>query len=217
MSGKNKIVVDYDIESLFCLGMVNHQTQKEINRLEVEKWCQTNEFPIVDKFSKTLSECIIDDRKNAEGVVLTYPSTGLKIKIKIPDYVRLHKILTGLNIRSVWELMRDGKEETINEWLTDPRMPETFKTWVKGVWLSLTEQYETIYNEVNLIYVNRPTLDQFMPYKESRKKMAEYFTQEKYRQYSGLLFGLLDNKNIETMIWKMIEPSGNVVYRADGE
>ena len=174
-------------------------------------------LPLVQEYKKSLAVCLQEDEKNREGYVITYPSTGLKIKLKFEIYCTLHRILTNLNVHGVWELMRDGKGATIDEWFADPIIPETFKTWVKNIWLNLTEQFETIYNDTNTIYVNRPVLDIFMPYKESRKQMAMYFTKEENRRYSGLLFGLLDGKNIDASIWKMIEPSGSTVYRAEGE
>jgi RNA ligase len=213
---ENKIVIDYDFEGLVILGLINKTSGREFSRSEAKLYCRLQGLELVKEHQKTLSNAISEDEKNREGYVITY-SNGLKCKLKFGEYCRLHKILTGLNVHSVWELMRDGHGETIDGWLNDPRMPETFKTWVKNVWLNLTAQFEAIYNDTNTIYVNRPTLDQFMPYKESRKKMAEYFTQEKNRKYSCLLFGLLDGKKIDVMIWKMIEPSGNAVYRADGE
>jgi len=214
---ENKIVVDYDFEGLVILGAVNIETGVEASRSNVKDYCRAMGLEVVKEYRKTLSESLAENDKNREGYVLTYPSTGLKVKVKFDEYVRLHKILTGLNVRSVWELLRDGQMETVNGWLSDARMPDTFKTWVKGVVLSLTEKYEAIYNAVNVIYVNRPQLDPFTPYKESRKKMAEYFTMEQNRKYSGLLFGLLDGKKIDTMIWKMVEPSGDSVFRVDGE
>jgi len=217
MPGQNKIVVDYDFESLLCLGMVSHQSAKEVTRSEVEQWCRANEFPIVAKFSKSLSECIADDRKNAEGVVLTYPSSGLKIKIKIPQYVQLHRVLTGLNVRSVWELLCENKYETISGWFADPLIPDSFKKWLEEVTTGLGFQFSEIFNTALKIFGARPILDPFMPYKESRKALAAYFTKEENRKYSGLLFGLLDGKDIKPSVWKMVEPSGTTTFKVDGE
>jgi RNA ligase len=214
---ENKIVIDYDFEGLVVLGAVNIATGAERSRSELKDYCRAMGLSVVKEYRKTLSESLAENEKNREGYVLTYPSTGLKVKVKFDEYVRLHKILTGLNVRSVWELFRDGSFETIQDWLHDGRMPESFKIWVKNIWDMLTNQFDTIHWEVQHIYGGRPKLDPFMPYKESRKKMAEYFTSDDNKVYAGLLFGLLDGKNIDPMIWKMIEPSGNTVYRADGE
>ena len=55
------------------------------------------------------------------------------------------------------------------------------------------------------------------PYKEGRKKMAEYFMKDEHRQYSGLLFSLLDNKDIKDSIWKMVEPKNVKTFKIEGE
>ena len=34
---------------------------------------------------------------------------AVKVKVKMADYLRLHKIITGMNARSVWELLSSGK------------------------------------------------------------------------------------------------------------
>ena len=213
----NKIVVNYDFEGLVVLGVVDIATGKERVRDDVKAYCKAMGLSLVKEYKKTLSETLAENDKNREGYVLTYPSTGLKVKVKFDEYVRLHKILTGLNVRSVWELLRDEHLDTIDEWINDASMPETFKVWVSTVKNDLFNKFITIEREVKIIFASRPQLDQFMPYKESRKKLAEYFMQESHRKYSGLLFGLLDGKNINSMIWKMVEPSGDAVFRVDGE
>lgn len=62
------------------------------------------------------------DTPNEEGFVLHYPGTDLRLKIKFPEYVRLHKIVTGVSEIGIWEYMRDGKSmkeliENVPEWL----------------------------------------------------------------------------------------------------
>jgi RNA ligase len=214
---ENKIVIDYDFEGLVLLSIVGIFTGKEQSRGEIENYSRATGFDLVKEYDKSLSEMLAENEKNREGYVLTYPSTGLKIKVKFDEYVRLHKILTGLNVRSVWELLRDNQSSVIDGWCKDDHMPQSFKNWVFNVAGELCAEYADINNSVQTIFANKPQLDPFMPYKDSRKMMAEYFTKEENRKYSGLLFSLLDGKNIEQSIWRMIEPSGTKIYRADGE
>ena len=47
--------------------------------------------------------------------------------------------------------------------------------------------------------------------------MAEYFMKDEHRQYSGLLFSLLDNKDIKDSIWKMVEPKNVKTFKIEGE
>lgn len=214
---QNKIVIDYDFEGLVVIGAINKATTKEMNRDDLKVYCRVMELNIVQEYKKSLNTCLSEDEKNREGYVLTYPSTGIKVKVKFETYCQLHKILTNLNAHSIWELLRDEKSQTISDWLKDENMPDTFKKWVKTVWFSLIGKFENILTEANHRYVSRPMTDPFMPYKESRKIMAQYFTLEENRKYSGLLFGMLDKKNIDKSIWKMIEPTGSDVFLVDGE
>jgi RNA ligase len=130
---ENKIVIDYDFEGLVVLGVINIDTGRELSRDDLKPYCRAMGLNLVQEYKKSLSDALKENEKNREGYVLTYPSTGIKVKVKFEEYVRLHKILTGLNVHSVWELLRDGKSATIDEWIADARMPETFKAWVFGV------------------------------------------------------------------------------------
>jgi RNA ligase len=214
---ENKIVVDYDFEGLVVLGAVNMETGKESPRADLKPYCVTMGLPLVKEYKTSLEKTLREDENNREGYVLHYPSTGLKVKVKFETYKTLHSLLTQMNPRSIWELLRDGQGDTINGWLADPIMPETFKKWVSDTANGLNKQFSDIHMKVLDIFESKPNLDPFMPYKESRKAMAAYFTKEEFRQYSGLLFACLDSKSINHMIWKMIEPSGSTTFIVEGE
>lgn len=47
----------------------------------------------------------IPPRENAEGIVVRYLDTDVRIKIKQDDYVALHRIMTGTTARKVWEYL----------------------------------------------------------------------------------------------------------------
>jgi RNA ligase len=211
----NQIVIDYAFEGLIVLGMVEIGSGRELSRESLETYCSTKGLPLVERFNKTLSECAAENIQNREGYVVSF-STGLKVKIKFQDYCRLHKIITGLNARSIWELLRDNQVETLYAWLQNEKMPQDFKIWLKECMSGLTTQYAKILKHVDTIYLNRPLLTG--NHKTNRKKMAEYFMQEEHRSYSSWLFGLLDGKDISTMIWRSIEPSGaQKTFKVDGE
>jgi RNA ligase len=215
---ENKIVIDYDFEGLVVLGSVNIATGVEIPRSDVKDFCRAMGLELVKEYKKSFTDCLTEDEKNREGYVITYPSNGLKIKVKFETYCQLHRLLTGLNIHSVWELLRDNQSKTIDEWLVDPLMPATFKEWISSIVLELNKQFSDIHLAVLNIFESRPKLDLMTPYKESRKILAAYFMKEEFRKYSGILFGLLDEKCIDHSIWKMIEPSGNnLTFKAEGE
>jgi len=214
---ENQIVLDYDFEGLVTLGAVRIADGVELSRESMEVYCQRKNLKLVEKFNKHLNECASEDIKNREGYVATFPSNGLKVKIKFETYCQLHRILTGLNARSIWELLRDGEVSKIEEWLVDPKMPEQFKTWLRNVFSGLQLQHNEIESEAQRIFEDRPMLSIMLPYKESRKKMAEYFMKDENKKYSGFLFKLLDGKAIDEAIWKSIEPAVAATFKVEGE
>ena len=128
---QNRIVVDYDFEGMVLLGIVDNYMGRELSRELVESMGYFNRVLVVKAFNKSLSECAAENNLNEEGYVLTY-SNGVKVKCKFESYVRLHRILTGLNPKSVWEMLSLRQDEAIEVLLSDKLMPETFKTWFLG-------------------------------------------------------------------------------------
>lgn len=183
----------------------------ELSRHNLEDYCQVNNLQIVPKFQKTLSEIVSENELNREGYVVTYLSTGLKVKVKFEEYVRLHKVLTGLNVHSIWELMKDGNMQTINEWMRDDHMSLEFKAWLSNTTTELARQFESLVNTIMDIYDARPV-------GVIRKELAVYFLLPEHKQYSSVLFGLEDKRNTAEMIWNRIEPRGGIKsFRVEGE
>ena len=55
--------------------------------------------------------------------------TDERVKIKYAEYVRLHRLVTGLSARTVWEVLVAGGDLDA---LTEP-LPDEFHAWVRGV------------------------------------------------------------------------------------
>jgi len=205
----NRIVVEYDFEGLVILGAVHKETGQELSRQNLVDYCDITNLNIVQDHTKSLSECVSEDLPNFEGYVLTY-SNGLKVKIKELTYCTLHKIITGLNPKAIWELKRDGKNETIDSWLNDKIMPIEFKNW-------LNKWDDQLSNDFYKILMTAESIFNKQPKTNSRKEIATYFLQGENKEYSSILFGLLDGKDVSQTIWRMIEPKFNDVFREDGE
>jgi RNA ligase len=132
---ENRIVVDYKgQEDLVLLGMVDIGTG--------DQHVASNAFwpgPFVEYVNLTLADALrLPPRPNAEGLVVMSHTTGERLKIKQADYVRLHRIVTGLNERTVWEHLCAGKP--IEE-LIEP-LPDEFHAWVRDAADRLTALVE---------------------------------------------------------------------------
>lgn len=204
---ENRIVVDYNFEGLVLLSMIDNETGHEFARDEMELWAEVNVLQVVDKFTKSLAECASEDTLNEEGYVLTY-SNGVKVKCKFESYVRLHRILTGLNPKSVWEMLSLKQDEAIAALLSDEHMPQSFKTWLSGWVTRLKTQFVEIEAEAKAVFAGKPS--------GSRKDDALYFTKT-VKHLTGVLFKMLDSKDYAEVIFDMIKPKATDTFKVDGE
>jgi RNA ligase len=226
----NRIVVDYDYEGLVLTGIINRRTGGEVSRDRMEIYARSIGIPAVTKFEKTLAEAAADKKDNAEGYVLTYPSTGLKVKVKFEEYVRLHRILTGLNPKAIWEMLALNQGDAVDSILRDPKMPSGFIEWFGGWVGKLRGEYAGIEKQATEVYAGRPD-GCAVGYASSgpdeiggverlrlwRKGMAEYFTRTP--RLASVLFSMLDGKSYSEVIWKMLKPRGDdtTTFKKDGE
>lgn len=130
---ENRIVCDYGgMDDLVLLGGVENATGKPFGPELFDFW----EGPKAETFSyATLGEALAaEPREGAEGLVLTLPD-GMMVKLKQEDYVILHKLVTGLNERTVWGAWNEG--QTVEQ-ICAP-LPDEFHQWVREVYTGLDE------------------------------------------------------------------------------
>jgi RNA ligase len=186
----NRIVVKYEREEMVLLGMVNIATGEEMRHSELRKWAELNGCPIVELFNdKSIEELALEDNPNEEGYVITW-----KVKVKFIEYCRIHRLVTGLSPKGIWELMREG-QNLEEEFAT---MPEHFRQW-SDEWIDkFTMQYAQLEADAALAWLGKPdTAD--------RKELAFYFTKYPF-PIPHWCFAKLDGKDGSDAIWKAIRP-----------
>lgn len=188
---ENRIVVNYgDQRKLVYLGSRNKEDgrMRDISILK-------------DAFeSPKIYDSMVDNIPNAEGYVL-YFNDGFKLKVKFEEYKRLHRIVTGLNIRSIWEML--SEEQSFEEILKD--VPDEFYKWLTNCIEKLLSEYKCIELVATNDYLSLARYQD-----TSRKDFAIEATKTKYPQ---LMFAMLDGKDIKPMIWKLIKPSGDLRFK----
>ena len=196
---ENRIVVNYDYSGLVHLATLDIDTGEQ----DLEFWWsnpirKAKEIPYTDM--EALEKM---DEPNSEGFVLFYPEENVRMKIKFPEYVRLHRIVTGVNEIAIWEMLRDGKglDELVE------KVPDEFFLWVKNVSTRLLNAFDEIADTCEKIYEK---VRELPTRKEQALAIQEY--EEKYR---GVVFALLDKKPAATIIWRMLRPSGSKVFKTD--
>jgi RNA ligase len=204
----NRIVLDYEgLDDLVLLGAVSTVTGMPMGPTDIAGW----PGPKAQVFdARNLKDALaVEPRANAEGLVVRFKHDGTMVKIKQEDYVRLHKLVTGLNERAVWEHLstNDGNLDSLLA-----RIPDEFHDWCRKVADDLHEDFEELQGRAHAAYyaydaMDEPGIELFWRDRENRAQYAAYML-EHHKDIADLMFGLLDGKDISAAIWKRLKPRG---------
>lgn len=196
---RNRIVVDYGpSEGLWLLGAIYNPTGQDIDQNKIDWWTgpTTPTFPWGT--DKAIRAATGDGFYNGEGVVLCWhrdQAPSFRLKVKHPRYVELHRIVTGLSTRSVYEALAAG---TLDDLIANT--PDEFHRWIRQVSEALTSQFSEIKVQAVADWFNAQEMAG--PFYDRRELAVEI----KKTKYPGLCFALEDEKDIAARIWAMIRP-----------
>jgi len=194
---ENRIVVDYGgKEEVILLAVIDTKTGREL------PLNQFNGFHIAQRYDgiKDISKLKERQEENKEGYVIRFAS-GLRIKLKFEEYVRLHRLVTETNSKRIWEYLKDKRP--VEELLV--RVPDEFYKWVKDTIAKLENQYRILEEEAKTEF-------QKIKHIGIRKDFAE---QAKKQRTKAILFRMLDNKDYAEVIWKMIKPKAENPFKTE--
>lgn len=198
---ENRIVVDYgNSERLVLLAAIS---TKDGSELVLESIDYPDIAPAVADAS-SIDQLRDIPRPNAEGYVVRFDS-GLRLKLKYADYVRLHRLLTQVSSKSIWELLKNGQDfaELIEN------VPDEFYDWIKDTThkleLSHTNLLQKAHNEFSRVNGM-----------ESRKDMA-LAMKEVEPVTKAMVFALLDGRESQCsdIAWKSLKPKYEQPFKQD--
>jgi RNA ligase len=201
----NRIVVDYGTtDDLILLGAVDIATGEAVGPDWVSLW----EGPETETMSaRTLAEALsLPPRPGREGVVVRLPGSVM-IKLKQDDYVALHRLITGMNARVVWE--RIGGGEMAEQICA--AIPEEFWPWVHQIAFELEDQRDRIHRDAA---AEHSRILAGLPEGWTRKDYALIAAKSEHRAW---LFNLLDGRDPSAGIWRTLKPSGERTLVAHSE
>lgn len=190
---ENRIVVNYgEKDDLILLAMIETDTGRDLPLQEIG-------IPLVKRYDgiKDFRELTKENKDNEEGYVVKFQN-GFRVKMKFPEYVRLHKLVTQVNAKVIWEMLRDGKPT--KELLE--KVPDEFYTWVKNTIGDLMGKKLAIKTECEMLF--RDLGD--------RKANAMFYQTTKY---PSILFCMLDGKDYDQHIWKLIKPKAEKPFKQE--
>lgn len=224
----NRIVRDYGpMDDLILLGAVDIETGWVYGPHDPP--CTSWRGPRTKVFQHaTLAEALAaPPRPGAEGLVVRYltgPNPGTLVKIKQDDYVALHRIITGLTARRLWEHLAvnaaaaetghparhlaqrlkmdpadvQGILDAGPGWRDDllASIPEEFQGWVHATTDALHDAVRDVRDQVAATITATTGLD--------RRDVAAHVAGHPHR---GLVFAALDGKPWAAAAWAAVRPA----------
>jgi RNA ligase len=181
------------MDDLVLLTAIEHETGKE--------FIEDIGFPIVKRYDgitdlqqlKTLQE------ENKEGFVVRFKN-GFRVKIKFAEYIRLHRICTGISNIDVWEYLKEGKpfDELIS------KVPDEFYNWLMLTANTIEMNYKLIFECAQKRYMEL--------WNEDKKTFAQRVMREA-KDISAILFNMYNGKKFKPLIWRMVRPAYRKTFK----
>jgi RNA ligase len=198
---ENRIVLDYEQQDyLEPLGWIEISTG-------------AYRPPIPFHYQTTFGEVLArEPRPNSEGwVVWLDPYTA--VKLKQDDYIALHKVVTGLSEKTVWEIV---KQDDVVKWVEFlAALPDELQPWAKQIGDEiqhavydmekfLYEQYDRVVDLAWSQVDGQPEMHDTIPRKNFALSVQQYIDPA----YRSFMFSIADGKSIIPKLFDLFKPEG---------
>ncbi len=195
---QNRIVLDYgDQDDLVLLGGVAIPDGDILNpytaRIVYGWWGPVTKTLGTMTFGQAL---VLPPRENAEGIVIRALEDNRMVKSKQKDYVELHRLVTNLTERTVYDALSEGK--TIPE-IQEP-LPEEFHDWVRDVVLRLHEEVNARLDEIEERYLS------YCPWQTQDRRSFAQSVAEDPDQWAMFMLYDDDRDRVWQTLWKRARP-----------
>lgn len=194
---ENRIVVNYgDRRDLVLLGVVDNETGLTIPWTEEAR--EQCVFPLPRQYDAPLEVLKRMDVDNFEGFVVHWPKENFRLKVKLDEYLRLHKILTGVSARTIWQALKNG--DNIDAWIEN--VPDEFADFIERTVKALNEEFYRKSSAAQRVYDGIMERFEGFAYPD-RKQFAMEATKYACRD---ILFLMFDERPWADRIWTRIYP-----------
>lgn len=199
----NRIVVDYKGETFLSLLAIFELNGVEWHPRRVDQIAEKCRFRRPRRYSLDLRASEIPFEDNSEGYVARFES-GLRVKIKNPAYLRVHRLLNYLSPKGVIELIR-GREYRA----TLDQLPPSIARDFDDIRAAVQQKYDLYFNRAQTLHHNVcKETDTWVAFESdrtiNRKKQALWIMTNVEPDLRGLVFALLDQKDIEEGLWRLV-------------
>jgi RNA ligase len=215
-----RIVVDYGKrQELVLLAVINNETGEELEPEKLREFAKSAGFSLPLQNNLTLAEATRrtlrdqpEGEPQEEGFVATWYRDGqppFRLKIKYVEYLRLHRLVTGMSPKNIWETLSQGLD--VSEYVNNstPWFKAWFEKWQRAFMVEYSRidfagrrLYNAAQDYVARVYpLGYNTLNEL---KDARKVFADYVNVQN-KEYAGVAFAILDGKQVAPIIWKKVK------------
>lgn len=204
----NKIIVDYKgQEKLVILGAYDVCTQEEFSREDLLMFARNTGMGISTEYGHTIEEMIALQKtlpKDDEGFVVRFES-GLRVKIKGDEYMRIAKMISQMSPLSFWEAMKEGRvgREYVQQ------LPEEFRKEYEPMIEKLEQQHLQVLIEIQRDAKTLAHID--VATQEGKKQLGLLVQGKNDLRHPQAMFLYLNRKveALDKYVMRKIRPTGN--------
>ena len=202
----NRIVVDYHgMDDLVLLDVIDNATGESVYFMPAD-WAKYG-WPgeVVRAYEGIYSLADLLGRPqpdNFEGYVIRFKS-GMRVKVKMDEYVRLHRLVTGVSTKTVHEFLSAGRD--LDE-LVD-RVPDEFHDWVQTTVAEQRAAYDSVFEAAYTDAARANKLADTCMQATGTKQHRKDFAFHLQGPYKSIAFLMYDNKNVRNAIWRLVAPT----------
>lgn len=204
----NRVVVDYgERRDLVVLGAIDVATGRDLGVPEDWPGPRSERF---DASGGRLGEALAEMERegNHEGLVVHWPEAGVRAKVKLAEYVALHRLTFATSTRTIWEALASGRDP-----LAEPEgrpVPDGLVEWAGAAAEALRRRHEELVDEAEALVASLGPAA-----RAERRLAAEAIAAAASRP--GLAFLALDARHaeLEQAAWRAVRPVAEFFAKED--
>lgn len=199
---ENRVVIDYEgLETLVLIGCRNKHTGKEYDFYQLRALSAVLGLPVPKNYYGLSLEAVAAKAAelgpNEEGFVIRYKS-GLRLKVKGQEYLRIHKFVSNFNLKAVAQAIYDGRLEEVSAVCPDNYVDQLIQYTIEvnqrvGFLTGRAEMAHLVCHSNSRMFEDDERL--------YKKRYAETVLGS-YKDISSYVFALRDGGDIRPMIFK---------------
>ena len=206
----NRIVVDYGSRrDLVLIAVIDNLTGRSLPLESVShlgSWQTANKHNFNSLDDVTSSP----QRDNKEGFVIHYHDSDTRFKVKFDEYVRIHRLVTDVSVKRVWEMLSSGS--SLESWLHS--VPDEFYNFVTESINHLSDSFARLEQELDSLFTDiTSSLDSGF----SRAEFANMVNKNSKNPLARCLYAKLDGKDYSKALWGLLEPESHEPFFYDAQ